>query len=148
MKFLKATPLFAPVELSNIYIPYREKYNVLREQDDSKVQIGELEQRFAKELMSKTLDNIQIQLEPHESLWIMMHGDWAIDISKHTGETVFNLSGFIKLIGGLPKFTYFVVMDDKRTGAITLRMYPNRLGLKVIYKSEEYEPSTDLEFKI
>ena len=148
MKFLKATPLFAPVELPEIYTAYREEYTALRDVDDSKAQITALEERFAKDLMTRTLDNIQVQLDAHESLWIVMHGDWAINLSKYTGTNVFNLGGFIKLLGGLPKFTYFVVMNDDRTDSVTLRMFPTRLGLMAIHQTKEYSPTAELEFKL
>lgn len=148
MKFLKATPLFTSVELPDIYTAYREEYATLRNIDDAKAQIATLEERFAKDLMARTLDNIQIQLETNESLWIVMHGDWAVNLSKHTGTNVFNISGFIKLLGGLPKFTYFVVMNDDRTDSVTLRMYPTRLGLMAIHQTKEYPPTTELEFKL
>lgn len=148
MKFVKVTPLLSPVDLPEIYTDYRNTYNALRIRDDVKGEIDDLEERFAKDIMSQTLDNLQIQLESHESLWIVMNGDWAINITKRVGGTIFNLNGFIKLIGGLPKFTYFVVMNDRRTDSVTLRMFPTRLGMMVIHKSKEYSPTVELEFKL
>lgn len=148
MKFIKAEPLMTPVNLPDIYTNYRERYLKLKEKEGNEVLINELETSFANTLMEHTLDNVAIELKDHESLWIVMHGEWVINLSKCCKVNKFNLSGFLKLIGGLPKFTYFVILNENRTDSITIRMYPTKLGVVALHNGKEYSPTNVLEIDI
>lgn len=81
------------------------------------------ERKFIEEFMSKTTNNLTIELEDHEELFIVIDTKIGFSISKNLPEQkVFNLGSYLKLLAPAQSaFTYYVVMDRKRTDSVAIK---------------------------
>lgn len=83
----------------------------------------EKEKAFITEFMNATTDNLTVRLEDHEELFIVIDTKIAFGISKNLPEQrVFNLGSYLKLLAPAQSaFTYYVVMDRKRTDSVSIK---------------------------
>lgn len=81
------------------------------------------EEAFVAELMSKTTPNIQVELLPHEELFMVIDSKIGFSISRHCpDQTIFNLGSYLKILAPAQSaFTYWVVMDRKRTDSVSIK---------------------------
>lgn len=81
------------------------------------------ELKFITELMNNTTDNLTIELEDHEELFIVVDTKLAFNISKNLpDQRTFNLGSYLKLLAPAQSaFTYYVVMDKARTDSVAIK---------------------------
>lgn len=83
----------------------------------------EAEHKFITEFMQCTTDNLQVELEDHEELFIVIDTKIGFSISKNLPEQrIFNLGSYLKLLAPAQSaFTYYVVMDRRRTDSVAIK---------------------------
>ena len=80
-------------------------------------------EKFLTSFMALATDNIQVELEDHEELFIVIDAKFALSITNAFPEqTTFNLGSYLKILSPTQSsFTYYVVMDKKRTDSVCIK---------------------------
>lgn len=91
--------------------------------DHNGVMASQEEKDFITELMEQTTPNIKIELASHEELFLVIDSKIGFSISRCLpDQTVFNLGSYLKLLAPAQSaFTYWVVMDRKRTDSVSIK---------------------------
>lgn len=103
-----------------------------------------IERELVQELMSLTTDNIQVTLESHELLYVVIDANYAINISNILPDVkTFNLGSLIKLLKTtLSTYTYFVVMSHDRKDSVCIKEVHTETGCHAMHYRTALYPKT------